>query len=67
MTLLILLAAALSAVASEPPYAGTWKTNFAKSDFGETTVTYEQLPSGEMQATSDGLSYKFKLDGKDYP
>jgi hypothetical protein len=64
--LLILLAAALTVAAADPPYAGKWKVNFAKSDFGETTVTYEQLPSGEMQATSDGLSYKFRLDGRDY-
>jgi hypothetical protein len=41
--------------------------NPAKSDFGELTATYEQLPSGEMQATSVGQSYKFKFDGKDYP
>jgi hypothetical protein len=40
--------------------------NPGKSDFGELTMTYEQLPSGEMQATSLGQSYKFKIDGKDY-
>jgi hypothetical protein len=48
------------------PYVGKWKMNPAKSDFGETTVTYQQLPSGEMQATIDGQSYTFKLDEKDY-
>jgi hypothetical protein len=53
--------------AADPPYAGKWKMNPAKSDFGELTVAYEQLPSGEMQETSAGQSYKFKLDGKDYP
>jgi hypothetical protein len=41
--------------------------NPAKSDFGETTVTYEQLPSGEMQAATAGQTFKFKIDGKDYP
>lgn len=53
--------------AADPPYIGTWKMNPAKSNFGETTLTYEQLASGEMQATIEGQTYKFRLDGKDYP
>jgi hypothetical protein len=53
--------------AANLPYAGKWKMNPAKSDFGQTTVTYSQLPSGEMQSIADGQTYKFKLDGKDYP
>ncbi len=51
--------------ASDAPYAGTWKMNVAKSNFGESTMTYEQLPSGEMKATMDGQTYTFKTDGKD--
>jgi hypothetical protein len=61
------LAVATAVAAADPPYAGKWKMNPAKSDFGELTVAYEQLPSGEMQETASGQSYKFKLDGKDYP
>ncbi|HXK07669.1 MAG TPA: hypothetical protein VMS37_35075 [Verrucomicrobiae bacterium] len=64
---LITPAVALALFAAEAPYAGKWKMNPAKSDFGQTTITYEQLSSGEMQATADGQSYKFKPDGKDYP
>jgi len=64
---LIFLAAALPVLAADPPYAGKWKMNPAKSDFGESTITYEQLPSGEMQMTAEGQSFKFKMDGKDYP
>jgi hypothetical protein len=41
--------------------------NLDKSNLGGTTVTYQSLPSGEWQATADGQSYKFKMDGKDYP
>jgi len=52
-------------LAAEAPYAGKWKMNPAKSDFGETTMTYEQLPGGEIKATMDGVSYTFKADGKD--
>jgi hypothetical protein len=62
------IAAAVTALgAADPPYAGKWKMNPAKSDFGETTVTYAQLASGEMQSTAEGQSYKFSLDGKDSP
>ena len=61
------LAAVVAVAAADPPYVGKWKMNPAKSDFGETTVTYEQLPSGEMQATQGGVSHKFKLDGKGHP
>jgi hypothetical protein len=52
-------------VAADAPYAGNWKMNLAKSNFGDTTMTYEQMPGGEMKATMDGQSYTFKTDGKD--
>jgi hypothetical protein len=62
-----MVAATTGLVAAQPPYAGKWKMNPAKSDFGQTTIAYEQTPSGEMQATAAGQTYKFKMDGKDYP
>jgi hypothetical protein len=49
------------------PYAGKWKINLANSDFGETTITIAQTGSGQMQYTADGMSYTFRIDGKDYP
>lgn len=61
------LAAAMTLAAQDLPYAGKWKMNPAKSDFGQTTITYEQLPSGEMQASAAGQTYTFKMDGKDHP
>ncbi len=61
------LAATTALSAADLPYAGKWKLNPGKSDFGQTTITYTQLPSGEMQSTAEGQSYKFKLDSKDYP
>jgi hypothetical protein len=51
--------------AADAPYAGKWKMNVAKSNFGDTTVTYEQMSGGEMKTTADGQSYTFKTDGKD--
>jgi hypothetical protein len=53
--------------AGDLPYAGRWKLNVAKSDFGETTATYAKVGSDEMQFTMVGQSYKFRVDGKDYP
>jgi hypothetical protein len=51
--------------AADAPYVGKWKMNVAKSDFGDTTVTYEQMSGGEMKTTMDGQSYTFKTDGED--
>jgi len=53
--------------AADTPYAGKWKMNTAKSDFGESTMTYEQMPNGETTVTMDGPSYTFKTDGKENP
>ena len=65
---LVLLYSIVSAgMAADLPYAGKWKMNLAKSDFGQTTVTFESLPGGEWQTTAFGITYKFKMDGKDYP
>src|SRR5215471_17001241 len=55
------------AIAAELPFIGKWKVNLAKSDFGQTTLTLVTLPTGEWQSTAFGVSYKFKMDGKDYP
>jgi hypothetical protein len=63
--LLIGLCACGLGVADEAPYAGKWKMNVAKSDFGDTTVSYEQMSGGQMKATMDGQSYMFKADGGD--
>jgi hypothetical protein len=63
----IFVAVAGTLAAAELPYAGKWKMNPAKSDFGESTITVAKTASGEMQYTADGQSYTFKFDGKDYP
>src|ERR1043166_3232821 len=62
---LIGICACVAGAAADAPYAGNWKMNVAKSNFGDTTITYEQLAGGEMKATMDGQSYTFKTDGKD--
>jgi len=59
-----ILACALAA-AADPPYAGRWKMNLAKSNFGESTITYEPAAGGAMKVTMDGQSYTFTPDGKE--
>ena len=66
-SILILASATGVLMAAESPFVGKWKINPAKSQLAGTTMTYEKLPSGEMQFTGEGQSYKFKIDGKDYP
>ena len=65
--LLAVLAAAVTLVAADLPWVGKWKIDVAKSNFGESTVTYADVGAGEMQTTADGMTMKFKMDGKDYP
>jgi hypothetical protein len=62
---LIALCACGLGAAADAPYVGKWKMNVAKSDFGESTIAYEQMPGGELKTTMDGQSYTFKTDGKD--
>jgi len=74
LTVVALLCSASGIVASaqpdkaaDLPYAGKWKMNVAKSDFGETTLGFTQTASGQMQFTASGQSYTFRTDEKDYP
>ena len=53
--------------AGELPYAGKWKLNPAKSDFGEQTITYEQTEAGPINVNADGVTFTIQPDGKDYP
>jgi len=67
MRLFVLCALAGTALAGDMPFAGKWKVNLAKSDFGQITVTIEKLPGGEWQSSAFGITAKYKMDGKDYP
>jgi hypothetical protein len=60
------LAAGAALAATDVPIAGKWKLNYAKSNFGETTLTYTALPTGEWSSTTAGQTYKFRMDGKEY-
>jgi hypothetical protein len=65
---LLLLCSIVSAgMAADLPYVGKWKVNLAKSDFAQTTIAFENLVGGEWQTTAFGITYKFKMDGQDYP
>ena len=63
----LVLAVAMVVAVADSPFVGKWKVNLEKSKFTDMTMTFEQLPSGEMRATAEGQSYNFKTDGKEYP
>jgi hypothetical protein len=56
---------ALSAAAALP-YVGTWSMNPDKSDLNGTTITFESLSTDEWQCSRDGMTYRFRIDGKDH-
>ena len=60
------LATAATLAAADAPYIGKWKMDAAKSDFGDTTMTFAEATNGSIQMTVDGQTYTFKTDGKDY-
>src|SRR5947209_10665287 len=61
----LVLTAALAA--ADAPYIGKWKLDPAKSDFAGTTMSETDMGNGEMQFTAEGMSFKFKMDGNEYP
>jgi hypothetical protein len=67
LRLILLCALVSTAMGADLPYMGKWKMNLAKSDFGQTTMSIENLNGGEWQSSAFGITYKFKMDGQDYP
>jgi hypothetical protein len=56
-----------AAFAADPAYVGKWKVNPAKSAVTGDTVTIMNAAGGMMQFNSQGFTYTFKTDGKEYP
>jgi len=59
--------AAVTLSAADPAYVGKWKLNQAKSSMSGDTVTIGPGANGMMQFASQGFTYTFKTDGKQYP
>jgi hypothetical protein len=58
----------LSAVASDNPFASTWKLDLLKSHFTGDTFTYTTAANGMMHYTDGSTtSFDFGIDGKEYP
>lgn len=55
-----------SLAAAENPFAGTWKLNPAKSKLTGDTMKFAKTESGAIRWSGSGLSYTFKMDGKEY-
>jgi len=63
----VIVLLAHAAIAADAPYIGKWKVNPAKSQVTGQTLTLVTPTSGMMRYESGGISYEFKLDGKEYP
>ncbi len=61
------IVAQTSGAPSSWTFLGTWKFNAAKSDVQTTRMTFKQASSGEMTMIFSGLSYPFRIDGKERP
>jgi hypothetical protein len=62
---LVLLFFSTVLVAAEPQYAGEWRVNEDKSDYG-LAFTFTSEESG-LRLTEGGRSYTVRFDGKEYP
>jgi hypothetical protein len=58
--------AAATAVAQSPSFAGNWKLNLAKSQFGGTVYSISKTPSGMMHYSGGGFEADFDLSGKEH-
>jgi hypothetical protein len=62
-----IIVAQTSGAPSPWTFLGTWKFNAGKSDVQTTRMTFTQASSGEMTMTYSGVSYPFRIDGKERP
>lgn len=53
-------------VAADPPYAGRWKVNEDKTDYGPA-FNFAPAESGDLRFTEGDRSYIVRFDGKAYP
>jgi hypothetical protein len=53
-------------VAADPPYAGRWKVNEDKSDYGPA-FKFAREELGALRLTEGDRSYIVRFDGKEYP
>ena len=70
VTVALLSAPAVAQTSGAPQswaFLGTWKFNAAKSDVQTTRVRFSTSSSGEMTLTYSGMTYAFRIDGKERP
>ncbi len=60
-------AAGLIQTAETSPLFGRWKFNPAKSDMTAWSIAFSGDPGGELTMTAMGETYRFRMDGREYP
>ena len=63
---LFLTAAAASTAVAQSPFAGTWKLNQEKSQLAGDTMKFGPAEGQAMVLTAGGVTYSFRVDGKNY-
>ena len=63
--LLTIIATAGTATA-QTPYVGTWKLNQDKSQLAGDTVKFGPAQGDAIEVKAGGLTYSFRVDGKNY-
>jgi hypothetical protein len=54
-------------VAADLPYAGRWKLNVQKSDFGGLVITIAEPSPGDFRISQADITSEFRLDGVERP
>ncbi len=52
--------------AAQAPFAGTWKLNQEKSQLAGDTMTFGPAQGDAIELKAGGLTYSFRVDGKNY-
>lgn len=63
---LFLTVAAASTAVAQSPFAGTWKLNQEKSQLAGDTLKFGPAEGQAMVLTAGGVTYSFRVDGKNY-
>jgi hypothetical protein len=64
--LLLTIMATAGTAAAQTPYVGTWKLNQEKSQLAGDTVKFGPAQGDAIELKAGGLTYSFRVDGKNY-
>ena len=63
---LLMIMATAGTAAAQAPFAGTWKLNQDKSQLAGDTMKFGSAQGDAIELKAGGVSYSFRVDGKNY-